>query len=161
MAVLNLHSLNPPRIPEGAVYIGRANPRLGLPQSPYANPFVIKGVRNTAARAKVIEQYRQWLWDKIRSEHFTLDDLVALSGKHLVCYCAPMACHGNVLQKAVRWAVEKKAALESGEGGSPVEPGPSEPGPAHATPSYEDGASDSSRPGPVAHLGRPSRIGPG
>lgn len=123
MAVLNLHTFEKPRIPPGAIYIGRANPRLGLSQSPFANPFVVKGVRDTAARAEVIEKYRGWLWDKIRSEHFTLDDLVALDGKHLVCYCAPMACHGHVLEKAVKWAVARKAALDAGEPVDPI-PGP-------------------------------------
>lgn len=122
MAVLNLHSLPSSRIPPGAVYIGRANARLGLPQSPFANPFVIRGVRDTAARAEVIEKYKKWLWDNIRSERFTLDDLAALDGKHLVCYCAPMACHGYVLEKAVKWAVERKAMLEaSGQHGHAVE----------------------------------------
>lgn len=124
MAVLNIHSLRPRRVPEGAVYIGRANPRLGLPQSPFANPFVVKGPRTAQARAQVIEQYRHWLWAHIREGHFSIEDLAALEGKHLVCYCAPMACHGHVLQKAVRWAVERKKALKAGGAVDPLPPDP-------------------------------------
>lgn len=155
MAVLSLHSLRPPRIPEGAVYIGRANPRLGLRQSPFANPFIVKGRRTAAARAEVIEQYREWLWGEIRSERFTLEDLVALDGKHLVCYCAPMACHGDVLQKAVRWAVKRKAALEAGEQVEPLVADPGSEGPA----ALPEGDRESSAPSPgVSHTSRPPRL---
>lgn len=108
MAVLNIHALPSRRIPPDAVYIGRANPRLGLPRSPFANPFPIEGA-GPQARAASIEKYRKWLWGKIRRQEITIEDLVALKGKHLVCYCAPMACHGNVLEKAVAWALEQQA----------------------------------------------------
>lgn len=164
MAVLNLHTFPTPRIPPGAVYIGRANPRLGLPQSPFANPFVVRGVRDTAARAEVIEKYRKWLWDKIRSEHFTLDDLVAMDGKNLVCYCAPMACHGDVLQKAVKWAVDRKAALEAGHSVEPIPRVKPRPRVQPSGPSIASPNPDFPRPAPPApprpaRLGRPPRIG--
>ena len=140
MAVLNIHTLPTRRIPPGAVYIGRANPRLGLPRSPFANPFPIEGVRSPEARAQVIEKYRRWLWDKIRRQEITIEDLVALKDKHLVCYCAPMPCHGHVLEKAVAWAVEQQARPQSATPArvlpgrapracpDPVPPGPPTPG---------------------------------
>jgi len=70
-------------IPDGAVYIGRP--------SPFGNPFKIGP---DGDRATVIERYRAWLLSQ--------PDLVArarreLAGKDLVCWCAPLACHGDVL----------------------------------------------------------------
>ena len=70
-------------IPNGAVYIGRP--------SPWGNPFVI-GKHGT--RDAVVMAYKQWL--------FANPEKVAaakreLRGKDLVCFCAPNACHGDVL----------------------------------------------------------------
>lgn len=67
------------------VYIGRP--------SKFGNPFVIG---RHGSRDQVIEQYEKWL----RSQ----PALVAaakreLKGKSLVCWCAPMACHGDVLMR--------------------------------------------------------------
>ena len=67
----------------GAVYIGRP--------SKFGNPFVIGRDGN---REQVIEKYAQWL--------ATRPDLIKaakheLRGKDLVCFCAPKACHGDVL----------------------------------------------------------------
>lgn len=65
------------------IYIGRP--------SKFGNPFVI-GVDGT--RAQVIAKYRKWLLGQ--------PNLVAaarreLAGRNLVCWCAPLACHGDVL----------------------------------------------------------------
>lgn len=65
------------------VYIGRP--------SVYGNPFRI-GVDGN--RDAVIAKYRAWLCDQ--------PDMVAavkigLRGRDLVCWCAPLACHGDVL----------------------------------------------------------------
>ena len=72
-----------PNVPKGAVYVGRP--------SKWGNPFVI-GPDGT--RAEVIAKYERWLLGH--------SDLVAwaradLRGHDLVCWCAPRACHGDVL----------------------------------------------------------------
>lgn len=73
------------------VYIGRAMPRRRLKASPFANPFKIG---KDGDRADVIEKYRTWLLaqpelvERARRE---------LNGKRLGCWCAPLACHGDVL----------------------------------------------------------------
>lgn len=65
------------------VYIGRPGP--------WGNRFRI-GPDGT--RAEVIEKYREWLMtqpelvERVRRE---------LRGKILGCWCAPLACHGDVL----------------------------------------------------------------
>lgn len=81
------------------VYIGRANRAKGLAQSKWHNPFK---VGRDGTRTEVIMKYEQYL-------HTQLDLIVALSelrGKVLGCWCAPDACHGDVL---VRLANELEA----------------------------------------------------
>jgi hypothetical protein len=69
---------------ENAVYIGRP--------SKWGNPFVI-GKQGT--RAEVIAKYREWIMTQPR----LLADLHELRGKDLICWCAPFACHGDVLRE--------------------------------------------------------------
>ena len=78
--VLNKHKHG---IPKGAVYIGRP--------SEWGNPFVIGP---DGSRTDVILKYRKWLKaqpDKVAKAK------QKLAGKDLVCFCAPQACHGDVL----------------------------------------------------------------
>lgn len=77
------------------VYIGRAVPRLGLPASPFANPF---RVTEHCGRARAIVKFREWfltqpeLMERAKRE---------LRGKRLGCWCAPLPCHGDVLVEIV------------------------------------------------------------
>ena len=105
MKVLNYYALGK-TIPDDAVYIGRGNATRGLPHSPFANPFKM----NTEAdRIGVVQNYRDWLWQQLQAGKILEADLLALQGKNLVCYCAPKACHGDVLKDAVAWAVRRAA----------------------------------------------------
>lgn len=76
-----------------AVYIGRAVPRRGFAESKWANPFKIQG-RYT--REMALKDFTVYLWEDdrllegIRSE---------LRGKVLGCWCAPQACHGDLLAR--------------------------------------------------------------
>jgi hypothetical protein len=77
-------------VPAGAVYIGRANPRYGLPASKWANPFKEK---RDGTRDEVIAKYRERLLGNAQM----MADLHELRGRDLVCWCAPLPCHGDVL----------------------------------------------------------------
>lgn len=77
------------------VYIGRG--------SVFGNPFVIGGCGGRT-REDVIEMYKHWLWERLKNGVFTKEMLLELDGKRLACYCAPKACHGDVLVKAIEWA---------------------------------------------------------
>jgi hypothetical protein len=66
-----------------AVYIGRP--------SIWGNPFVI-GPHGD--RATVIAKYRDWL---MAQPELVAQAKAELAGKDLVCYCAPLPCHGDVL----------------------------------------------------------------
>lgn len=100
--VLNYYHLKGGGIPETAVYIGRSQPHKGLKGSVFANPFRLSDHGND--RDLVIRKYRTFLWEQIQARRVTMDDLLALDGKDLVCFCAPKACHGDVVLQAVRWA---------------------------------------------------------
>ena len=72
-------------VPKGAVYIGRP--------SVYGNPFEI--VRD-GTREEVVRKYEVWL--RSNPERMALFRK-HLAGKDLVCFCAPLKCHGDVLLK--------------------------------------------------------------
>lgn len=65
-----------------AVYIGRG--------SKWGNPFRIGA---DGDRAMVIAKFER----SLRDRHDLLRALDELRGKNLVCYCAPAACHGDLL----------------------------------------------------------------
>ncbi len=80
------------------VYIGRANPRHRLAESPFSNPFRIEACKRT--REQAIAEYRDWVLtsNDLRAEYIRLH-VHELRGKRLGCWCAPAACHGSVLAK--------------------------------------------------------------
>ncbi len=79
--VLNKHHAG---VPSGAVYIGRG--------SKWGNPFRIG---SDGYRAVVIAKYERWLADQPP----LLPALDELRGCDLVCFCAPLACHGDLLRR--------------------------------------------------------------
>ena len=72
------------------VYIGRAVRRRRLKASIWGNPFVIG---KDGTRDEVMVKYREWLLGNPE----LLKKLPELKGKVLGCWCAPEACHGDVL----------------------------------------------------------------
>lgn len=86
-------------------YIGRGGK--GLKGSALANPFRIP---QDGTRTEVIEKYRHWLWNKIQhNDKAVLSELTELLRKAqstsvtLVCFCAPLPCHGDVIIACLKW----------------------------------------------------------
>ena len=77
--VLNKHKAD---VPAGAVYIGRG--------SKWGNPFRIG---RDGDRATVIAKHERWLSDR----HDLLRAIDELRGRDLLCFCAPLPCHGELL----------------------------------------------------------------
>lgn len=78
------------KAPRGSfVYIGRP--------SRWGNPFNLANPRDDKARADVIEQYRDWFLLKIETDHSFRESVESLRGMDLGCWCAPRACHGDVI----------------------------------------------------------------
>lgn len=86
------------------VYIGRGNERYHLSRSPWANPYPLtaayKGEPDALIRLRSLREYRDYL-EKERP--LLLDEIEALRGKTLVCWCKRSPghehtlCHGDVL----------------------------------------------------------------
>lgn len=90
--VLNKHHAG---IPAGAVYIGRG--------SKWGNPFRL---RRDGDRTTVIAKYERWLAD----QHHLLRALDELRGRDLVCFCAPLACHGDLLRRLANATRDERIA---------------------------------------------------
>lgn len=65
-------------IPADAVYVGRG--------SPWGNPYKMG---RDGSRTAVINKFKLYVLEDL--------DLEALRGRDLVCYCAPEACHADIL----------------------------------------------------------------
>jgi hypothetical protein len=97
ITIVNKRVLNDPLPGVIRVYVGRP--------SPLGNPFV---VGRDGDRATVIAKYRKWLYANLntREVRLALDDLLASARKspiELVCWCAPAACHANIIARAITW----------------------------------------------------------
>lgn len=79
------------------IYVGRP--------SKWGNPFTHIADKKTAAqfvvssRDEAVSAYREWITEG-DGKHL-LEDLHELKGKVLGCWCAPKACHGDVLLKLI------------------------------------------------------------
>lgn len=71
----------------GDIYIGRPGK--------FGNPFKI-GTHGD--RAEVVRRFAEWVLgsDDMKAQ-WIRENVHTLKGKRLVCYCAPMLCHGNIL----------------------------------------------------------------
>ena len=71
--------------PQNCIYVGRP--------TKFGNPFVIG---QDGSREEVIEKFEQW----VKSNPKLIKEIKdKLRGKDLVCFCAPLACHADVLLK--------------------------------------------------------------
>lgn len=85
MRIPVIHRKDPARA--GAAYVGRP--------SLFGNPFKI---RNEGDRAEVIKLYEEWFLDRIVKDAGFRKALEKLkTATALVCWCAPKACHGDVI----------------------------------------------------------------
>lgn len=72
-------------IPVDAVYVGR--PTI------YGNPYTIEEF----GREKCIALYRDYALGMMQHKPIFRDAVIDLRGKDLVCWCAPEACHADIL----------------------------------------------------------------
>jgi hypothetical protein len=73
-----------PTPPAGAVRVDRG--------TPYGNPFVIG---RDGTREEVIAKCRKWI-DAEEQKQLRARARVELVGRHVLCWCAPDACHGDI-----------------------------------------------------------------
>lgn len=88
------------------IYIGRR--RIGIPGSVLGNPFK---VGRDGTRAEVVEKYRYWLWEQIQGQNqAVISELLRIheTGSHVICWCSPLPCHGDVVLRAAAWLAGQK-----------------------------------------------------
>lgn len=88
------------------VYIGRRCKwhRVWLKKSKFANPFKI-GDKHPEREGEVIDReesiklYHNWFHKQLRFQLGFADAVERLRGKMLVCWCAPLDCHGRIIKE--------------------------------------------------------------
>jgi hypothetical protein len=95
------------------VYCGRYNSTYKLQASPLANPFKLS---REGCRQTLLVLYRLWLYthrnDKaIAAEITRLASLLERGDVALGCWCAPKACHCDVIAAFVRRECARRAAV--------------------------------------------------
>jgi O-acetyl-ADP-ribose deacetylase (regulator of RNase III) len=85
------------RVPNGAVYVGRAWPRRRLSGSPLANPYRLANPDDPSARRRVLEAYRDWLYAAADNDEQVRTALEQVRSRDLACWCAPRPCHADVI----------------------------------------------------------------
>ncbi len=83
-------------------YIGRRV--AGYKASPLGNPFKV------GEHDDPISAYRRWLWQQLQSDTPARREILRLADLHnagedilLGCWCAPDACHGDIVKVAIEW----------------------------------------------------------
>ena len=89
---------------EEVVYVGREQPYNGvvIPASPLRNNNLLKG----QPRGTTIEKFTRDLKDLIRAgDREVIGALLRIyrEDQDVVCWCKPLACHGDVVLRAARW----------------------------------------------------------
>jgi len=88
------------------IYVGRAGRvyinKVPFPyqQSTWANPFVSKPGK-TLTREESLARYEAHIRAMITKDPSKKEELLALRGKNLGCWCKPESCHADVLVKLI------------------------------------------------------------
>jgi hypothetical protein len=89
--------------PEDAVYVGRptifGNPFTHL--STHASELI-----RVPTRERAVERYREWFHIRMADPVFEAA-VESLRGKDLVCWCAPLPCHAEVIVEYLESTKEK------------------------------------------------------
>ncbi len=102
------------RFNDDGIYIGRRMDKLNLLASPLANPFPLDPNRRREDQVgEILGKYRQWLWQQIKTRNNVYREICRIRNMvlkeqdvALLCWCAPLACHGDVVEVAVEWMVK-------------------------------------------------------
>lgn len=93
--VTTVHNKKREPMRTGDVYIGRG--------SAWGNPFAVgasaHAVTRVATVAEAIVRYEAYITERLANEPALREQLRALKGKRLFCFCKPGPCHGDVLAR--------------------------------------------------------------
>lgn len=86
------------------VYVGRWNSHYRLQSSPLANPYKLAP---GGSREPIIDRYARWLDAQLasdtraRREFDRLVEMARVGDVTLLCWCAPAACHADVIKARI------------------------------------------------------------
>lgn len=92
------------------VYVGRSMARQGLTGSPLGNPFRLEREED---RQFVLHRYEHSIRERISwggavTREFTrLCELARTGDLHLYCWCAPKACHADIIKRLIEEAIKQ------------------------------------------------------
>lgn len=97
MCVVNKRTYRGPGVYIGRGAGGKVNP------DPWAygglgNPFVPKD-GSDAERKRVIAEFKEYAVRRIATDAKFAARVRSLRGQTLICWCAPLACHGDILRE--------------------------------------------------------------
>lgn len=99
---MSVHNIRTERIRlAGDVYIGRARAS-AVPHGVddydgyFGNPY---SIGRHGPREQVIEKFETYARGRIERDRLYRDRVRELHGKRLFCWCKPLACHGDVLER--------------------------------------------------------------
>jgi len=118
ITVGNLKEYNKKKYRGKKIYVGRANRYLGKhitqsyvkasEKSIFGNPFTLRF--NT--RDEAIDKYEAYFVDRIKEDEEFRDEFIKLckiaqkEDVILMCYCAPLRCHADVIKKYMEMTLE-------------------------------------------------------
>lgn len=93
------------------IYIGRTNHYYGLTESVLHNDFK---VNVDGSRDQVLAMYKRKLWLEFNRKGKVYAELVRIAQKvkagetvQLVCWCKPLACHGDIIKSCIEWMIKE------------------------------------------------------
>lgn len=96
-----IHNITREQARPDDVYIGRENARAHVDGKPmlgytgyFGNPFVLT---HESQRSRVIADFEAYARQRVIDDPVYRERVRDLQGKRLFCFCAPRACHGDVL----------------------------------------------------------------
>lgn len=91
------------------IYIGRRKDGLGI----WGNPFRIGDYHEgkLITRELSLELYEIYIRDKLNKDRKLRDLLVSMINSRLGCWCAPKACHGDILKKLCQELIDNYGTL--------------------------------------------------
>ena len=81
-------------------------------KTPFGNPFEIK---KGETREQVIEKFRHYFYQRIKTSEQFKKDVLKLRGHHLLCWCSPLPCHAEVIREWLEqreWNLAQRRKLE-------------------------------------------------
>lgn len=112
LPIVNVGAFAPPSVArflkadQRHVYVGRP--------TPLGNPWKIKRKAANAVRASAQDQYKKWLWAKIKArDKEVMNALLAIPKDAILgCWCTPKPfCHAEIIASCLEWMWDNPDAL--------------------------------------------------